>query len=242
MRPCVAELEMEMSVSAITLLGVPGAGKGTIAAGIKEKSSFVHVSTGDLLREAVKAKTAVGVQAEAYMKRGDLVPDNVILDIVMERIVRDTGERKYMFDGFPRTLAQAEMLKAQFDARGAVLSRVFLLEISTEVSLERLSGRRICRKCGANFHVVNIPPRKEGVCDACGGELYQRADDKESTILNRLKIFHDQSAGLFSYYEKQGVLVRVDSSRNWRTVVDEILSTIESVAKRPSLAPGDKSG
>ncbi len=215
-----------MNVSAIALLGVPGAGKGTIAAGIKEKSSFVHVSTGDLLRDAVKGRTEVGLQAEAFMKRGDLVPDNVILDIVMERIARDTGERKYMFDGFPRTLAQAEMLKTQFDARGAVLFRVFLLEVSSEVALERLSGRRICKKCGANFHVVNIPPKKDGVCDVCGGELYQRADDQESTILNRLKIFHEQSAGLFSYYEEQGVLVRVDSSRNWKTVVDEILGMI----------------
>jgi adenylate kinase len=135
-----------------------------------------------------------------------------------------------MFDGFPRTLAQAEMLKAQFDARGAVLSRVFLLEVTAEVSLARLCGRRICKKCGANFHVVNIPPRKEGVCDVCGGELYQRADDKESTIRNRLKIFQDQSEGLFSFYEKQGILVRVDSSRNWRDVVDEILRMIEPVA------------
>ncbi len=216
-----------MSISAITLLGVPGAGKGTIAAGIRKKSSYDHVSTGDLLRDAVKGKTTVGMRAEEYMKRGDLVPDDVILNIVMERIDRDEDDSKYMFDGFPRTLAQAEMLKAQFGRRDAILSHVFLLEVSADVSLARLSGRRICRSCGANFHVINIPPKKEGVCDVCGGDLYQRVDDTESTILNRLTIFHEQSAGLFSYYEKQGILVKVDSSRNWKTVVDDIVRIIE---------------
>ena len=220
-----------MSVSAIALLGVPGAGKGTIAAGIKAKISCVHLSTGDLLRNAVREESDAGKPAESYMKRGELVPDDIILRIVMNKIDGGPGSVRYMFDGFPRTLSQAQLLKAGFDERGATLERVFLLVVPETVMLDRLSGRRICRKCGANFHVRNIPPRREGVCDHCGGELYQRPDDTDSTILNRLDIFHRQSDGLFSFYEEDGILTRIDSSGPWQDVVTHILKLLHESAK-----------
>lgn len=219
-----------MSISAIALLGAPGAGKGTISAGIKAKTPWIHVSSGDLLRDAVDERSDVGREAESYMKQGDLVPDEIILRIVTNRIDRGPDTAQYLFDGFPRTLVQAKLLKDAFDERNAVLLCVLLLQVPREVTLERLSGRRICRNCGANFHVRNIPPRKEGVCDHCGGDLYQRPDDTEATILNRLDVFNRQSKELFSYYEEQGLLVRIDSSGRWQDVVDEILGMLEAQA------------
>jgi len=201
-----------MSIQAIVLLGAPGAGKGTMAEAIRSATAFIHVSTGDMLREAIKDGTPVGREAEGFMRRGALVPDETILKIVMARLEQGGPDALYMFDGFPRTLEQARLMDAEFARRGAKLSHVFLLDVSCEVSLERLGGRRICRKCGANFHVRNIPPRKEGVCDACGGELFQRPDDCRETILKRLEVFQQQTAGLIAYYEKRGLLQRVDSS------------------------------
>ncbi len=216
----------------IILLGAPGAGKGTIAEGIRAASPFVHVSTGDMLREAVKAGSPVGRKAETYMKRGELVPDAVILDLVEERLDRGSGDGSYMFDGFPRTLDQARMLDEMLERRGAAIDRVFLLDAPRELLISRLAGRRVCRKCGQGYHVVNIPPRQAGVCDICGGELYQRADDQESTVLNRLDVYARQTESLISFYDRKGVLVRVDSARPRQETVAEILGVTEEAAPR----------
>lgn len=207
----------------IILLGGPGAGKGTIAEGIRNASPFLHVSTGDMLREAVKNGTAVGRKAEGYMKRGELVPDDVIVGIVEERLEQGSRDAAYMFDGFPRTLEQARLLDETLVKHASSVNYVFLLEAPRELLITRLTGRRVCRKCGQGYHVVNIPPKREGICDVCGGDLYQRADDSEATILNRLDVYTKQTESLISYYEKKGVLVRVDSSRPRGETVADVL-------------------
>lgn len=216
----------------IILLGAPGAGKGTIAEGIRSESPFIHISTGDMLREALKNGTAIGRQAEGYMKRGELVPDDVIVGIVGERLACGAQNLAYMFDGFPRTLDQARLLDEVLAKYSAKVDRVFLLDAPRDLLMARLTGRRVCRKCGQSYHVINIPPRKEGVCDVCGGELYQRADDSEKTILNRLEVYASQTEGLIAYYEKKGVLVRVDSARQRQATVAEILEVA-----RPLIVP-----
>jgi adenylate kinase len=209
-------------MKAIILLGAPGAGKGTAAEGIKERAGYTHVSTGDMLREAVKKGTAVGREAEAYMKRGELVPDGIIIRIVEARLDQGAPDAAYMFDGFPRTLPQAELLDQSLGRRGSAISFVFYLDAPRDSLISRLAGRRICRGCGANYHVVNIPPKKAGVCDACGGELYQRPDDQEATVVNRLDVFVRQTQALIDYYDRKGVLVRVDSARPREETIAEI--------------------
>ncbi len=221
-----------MSVNAIILLGAPGAGKGTIAKGLAAATDYKHVSTGDMLRLAVKQGTELGRSADAFMQQGNLVPDDLIVQMVVEHLRRGPTDCRYMFDGFPRTVAQAKILDSYFVEMGATLSRVFLLDVPQAVVLDRLTGRRVCRKCGAIFHVRNIPPRHEGVCDACGGELFQRPDDMRDTILNRLEVFARQTGGLVSYYEGQGILVRVDSSRDKQMVVADILKVLEPRSMR----------
>jgi len=219
-----------MSIKTIILLGAPGAGKGTIAEGIRSASRFLHVSTGDMLREAVKCGTPVGRQAEAFMKRGELVPDAVILGIVEERLDKGGSDDAYMFDGFPRTMDQARLLDDILENRKAVVNKVFLLDAPRELLIARLTGRRVCRKCGQSYHVINIPPKCAGVCDLCGGELYQRADDSEATILNRLEVYTRQTETLIDFYDKKGVLVRVDSSRPRQETVAEILRGASALA------------
>ncbi len=208
----------------IILLGAPGAGKGTIAEGIRNESAFIHVSTGDMLREAVKNGTVIGRQAEGFMKRGELVPDDVIVGIVGERLERGARDLAYMFDGFPRTFDQARLLDETLSHYASKVDKVFLLDAPRQLLMTRLTGRRVCRKCGQSYHVINIPSKKEGVCDLCDGELYQRPDDSEATILNRLEVYTKQTESLISYYEKKGVLVRVDSARERQATVSEILA------------------
>jgi adenylate kinase len=211
-------------------LGAPGAGKGTIAEGIAAGSRFAHVSTGDMLREAVKKGAAVGREAEAYMKRGELVPDETILRIVEARVDAGGADAAYMFDGFPRTLKQAELLDRMLERHQGRVNHVFLLDAPRDLLITRLTGRRVCRKCGAGYHVVNIPPRKAGVCDACGGELYQRPDDQEATILNRLDVYERQTKELIEYYDRQNLLVRIDSARHREVTVAEILDHLRRLS------------
>ncbi len=195
------------------MLGPPGAGKGSQAKVLCEKYGFPHISTGDMFRAAYKKGTSLGVEAhDKYWGKGELVPDEVTIGLVRERLsggdCRTTG---FLLDGFPRTLPQAEGLDSILDELGQDLDRVIYMETSREVILQRLGGRRVCRVCGANFHVVNMPPKAEGVCDACGRELYKRPDDNEETILNRLRVFQDQTAPLIEYYDKKGLLSTVNS-------------------------------
>lgn len=213
-------------MQAIVLLGAPGAGKGTIAEGIKTATRYVHVSTGDMLREAVKAGRPVGLEAKSYMEKGELVPDAVIMRIVTERLDQGPRDAQYMFDGFPRTLEQARLLDEVLAAHGGRIEHVFLLDVPRDILVDRLAGRRVCRNCGAVYHVRNIPPRKAGVCDACGGPLYQRPDDTEETVLNRLDVFKKQTQGLIEYYEKKGALARVNAGQKKEKTQSEILAIL----------------
>ncbi len=200
-------------IQAIILLGAPGSGKGTLADDMKSAvPDLTHVSTGNMLREALKAESQVGLEAKAYMEKGELVPDDVIIKIVGDRLVAGDPHARYIFDGFPRTSEQACLLNELLaeNNRGRV-SHVILLDVPTEVLVDRIAGRLICRNCGAVYHITNIPPKVEGVCDACGGELYQRADDNRETVLNRLEVYNNQTASLIDYYKQKGVLRRVDT-------------------------------
>jgi len=209
-------------MKAIVLFGAPGSGKGTVAEKIKAVTKYIHISTGDMLRESVKKGTPVGLEAEGYMKKGALVPDAVIIKLVEERLDKGGADDMYMFDGFPRTVAQAELLEASLNRRGGKVSYVIFLDTPREVLIQRLTGRRTCRKCGWNCHVVNIPPKKAGICDRCGGELYQRPDDQEATIVNRLDVYNKQTESLVARYEKQKVLVKVDSNQKIEKLIEEI--------------------
>lgn len=215
-----------MSIRAIVLLGAPGAGKGTIAEAMAASTDYIHVSTGDMLREAIKQKTAVGRSAESYINKGNLAPDDLMVKMVMDRLRQGCPNSRYIFDGFPRTLAQATLLEDHFAPIRAELTFVFLLEVTQEVVLDRLTGRRICRKCGAIFHIRNILPKEPGICDHCGGQLYQRPDDMKATILNRLKMFHQQTADLIAYYDNKGILVRIDSSRHKDQTLADIMKVL----------------
>lgn len=210
----------------IVLFGAPGAGKGTVAERVRAATRYLHISTGDMLRDEVKKGSDVGREAESYMKRGALVPDETIIKIVEKRLDAGKADEMYMFDGFPRTLPQAELLGKSLAARKGKVDNVFYLEAPRDVLIQRLTGRRICRKCGTNFHVTNVPPKKPGICDACGGELYQRADDSEATIINRLDVFNKQTESLIAYYEKKGVLVRVNSAQKADGLVADIMKVL----------------
>ncbi len=189
----------------LVLLGPPGAGKGTLAARLVEAFGFVHLSTGDILREEVKKGSELGKLAQGYMERGELVPDEVILGMVRERV--DGKSDGFLFDGFPRTIAQAEGLEEILPVHLAIY-----LELPEEEVVRRLSARRVCKQCGANYNLITQPPKVPGVCDRCGGELYQRPDDNEEVIRNRFRVYTEQSAPLIDYYERKGILVRVDAS------------------------------
>jgi adenylate kinase len=217
-------------MQAVILLGAPGAGKGTVAEGIEGQTGFVHVSTGDMLREAVKAGKPVGQEAKSYMEKGELVPDDVIMRIVKERLGAGPEDGRYLFDGFPRTMDQARMLDDVLAEYGGQVTYVFLLEVPQDVLVDRLSGRRICRECGAVYHVRNIPPRKEGVCDLCGGELYQRPDDSAETVKNRLEVFRKQTEDLIDYYDRKDLLVRIDAAQSREQTEAEISARIKEAA------------
>ena len=219
-------------MQAIILLGAPGAGKGTVAEGIKAATRYIHVSTGDMLRAAVKAGRAVGLEAKSYMEKGELVPDDVIMRIVTERLEEGSREAMYLFDGFPRTTEQARLLDEVMKSHGGRVQRVFLLEVAREVLVDRLAGRRVCRNCGAVYHIRNIPPKVSGVCDACKGPLYQRPDDTEETVLNRLEVFKKQTQSLIDYYDKKKILVRIDGGKSKELSQAAILKALGEPAAR----------
>jgi len=206
----------------VVLLGPPGAGKGTQAKLLEEKFSACQISTGDILRKAVAERTPLGREASEYINRGALVPDGVIVNLVEERLKEKDCEKGFILDGFPRTIPQATSLNAILNQRGIRLSAVLSVRVPHNVIIERLAGRRTCRNCGALSHVVFTPPKKEGVCDRCGGALYQRDDDREETIANRLKVYEDQTAPLVDYYRGQGLLREIDGVGD----VDEIRARI----------------
>ncbi len=213
-------------MDAFILLGAPGAGKGTVASMLTESTGLQHVSTGDMLREAVKAGSPVGLEAKSYMEKGELVPDEVILGIVRERLAAGAKNARYLFDGFPRTEAQASGLETVLRDVGGRLCAVFQLEVPEEVLVDRLAGRRICRACGAVYHVRNIPTKVDGVCDRCGGETVQRPDDTEATVRNRLAVYRRQTEGLIEVYRRQNVLVEVPAAGAREETRDRILAHV----------------
>lgn len=205
----------------LVFLGPQGSGKGTVIGKIKNRYGIPHISTGDMFREAVKEGTEFGKKAKECMNRGELVPDDVTCGMVRERIARDDCVNGFMLDGFPRNLNQADAL-----SKITKISTAILLDVPEEISLERLSGRRQCRECSTIFHLKFIPPRKAGVCDKCGGELYQRDDDKPEAIKERLAIYQSETKPIMDYYEKAGVLVKVDGSGTVDEVVAQILEKL----------------
>jgi adenylate kinase len=197
----------------LILLGPPGAGKGTQASRIVEEYGIPHVSTGDILRNAVKNQTAMGLEAKKCMDAGNLVPDSVVIGIVKDRLQEPDTTRGFLLDGFPRTIPQAEALDASLAGIGRGVGKVVAILVDEEALVRRLTGRRICRSCQAPVHVVFSPPVTEGVCDKCGGELYHRDDDTEATVRNRLAVYGQQTEPLIEYYDKLGVVARIDGDK-----------------------------
>ncbi len=186
----------------IILFGAPGAGKGTQAEAISEHKSIPTISTGNIIREALKSGSELGLRAKSYMAGGGLVPDEIVIEIIKERIGKDDCKKGFILDGFPRTIPQAEAL----DKMGVVIDKVIEIDVSDSIIIERMSGRRVCEKCGSSYHLVNKKPHKEGICDKCQGTLVQREDDHPDTVKNRLKIYHEQTKPLEQYYSEQGKL------------------------------------
>ena len=216
----------------LVLLGPPGAGKGTQAARLKERYGLAHLSTGDMLREAVAAGTEVGKEAEGIMAKGQLVPDELINRVVAERIVKPDCAEGFILDGFPRTIAQAEALDALLAERSLKLDAVLELEVDDEALVDRIAGRYACAKCGALYHDSAKPPAVPGKCDACGGtEFVRRADDKPETVRARLRAYHDQTAPLLPYYRDKGLLVTVDGMADIDDVSEEIARRLEGAAR-----------
>ncbi|MDP4127094.1 MAG: adenylate kinase [Bacillota bacterium] len=206
----------------IILMGGPGAGKGTQAVGLVEKYNIPHISTGDMFRAAIKDGTALGLKAKSYMDAGGLVPDEVTIGIVAERLAQPDCAKGFLLDGFPRTLAQGSALGDILDRLGMKLDGVLNIEVDEKVLIPRLTGRRVCRKCGASYHMVFNPPKQEGVCGQCGGELYQRSDDTVETAQNRLNVYNQQTEPLIAFYTEKGLLKRINGDQ----AIDKVLQDI----------------
>lgn len=205
----------------LVLLGPPGAGKGTQAKVLSNKLRIRHISTGDIFREAKQSGSELGNRLADYMNRGVLVPDEIVNQIMAERLQRDdVKETGFILDGYPRTRQQAEVLDVNLEEIGLHIDSIIYMKTSKEIIISRLTGRRVCTNCGSIFHITNIPPKKEGVCDYCGGQLYQRDDDKEKTVLKRLKVYEEQTKELIDYYSHRGVLKTVSGDLEVRQLYD----------------------
>ncbi len=206
----------------LILLGAPGAGKGTQAEVICKHLSIPAISTGNIIREALSKGTEMGLKAKSFIDAGQLVPDDVVIGIIKERLAKDDCKNGFILDGFPRTIPQAEAL----DNMGIVIDKVIDIEVPDEIIVTRMSGRRVCSKCGASFHLEHRKPAKEGICDVCGGELIQRKDDHPDTVLDRLKVYHEQTEPLKGYYEKAGLLTIVEGQED---VADTTALTLKAL-------------
>jgi adenylate kinase len=216
----------------VIFLGPPGAGKGTQARDLAREWGVPHIATGDMLREAVAASRALGIEAKRHMDSGGLVPDDVVIGLVGERLGQPDAEAGCVLDGFPRTVAQAEALDALFAQTGIALDRVVFFDVSRGELLRRLTGRRICRGCGRTFHLVSAPPKIAGKCDGCGGELYQRADDSEATVATRLDVYQTQTAPLLDYYRGRKLLAEVAGEGSVDRVTEAIRTAVGQVVTR----------
>ena len=202
----------------IIMLGAPGAGKGTQAKMISDKYGIPHISTGDIFRANIKNGTELGKKAKTYMDQGLLVPDELVVDLVVDRVAQDDCAKGYVLDGFPRTIPQAEALDAALAKMGTKVGYAINVEVPDENIVTRMSGRRACVSCGATYHIVHIPPKTEGICDRCGAKLILRDDDKPETVKKRLAVYHEQTQPLIDYYTKQNVLVEVDGTKDMEEV------------------------
>ena len=210
----------------IILMGLPGAGKGTQASEIVKKFPIPHISTGDMFRKAIKDETDLGKEAKSYMDRGELVPDEVTVGIVKERISEDDA-KGFLLDGFPRTIDQAESLNQIMSELDREIDAVINIEVPEEELMNRLTGRRICEKCGTTYHLVFNPPKVDGICDIDGGKLYQREDDNPETVSNRLSVNVKQSKPILEYYNNKGVLKNIDGSKDIDEVTNDVIDILD---------------
>ncbi len=211
----------------IIMLGAPGAGKGTQAQMIADKYKVPHISTGDIFRANIKNGTELGMEAKKYMDQGLLVPDELTVKILLDRVAKEDCKDGYVLDGFPRTIPQAEVLDKALAERGESIDYAVDVDVPDENIVKRMSGRRACLSCGATFHLEHVPPKEEGICDRCGKELVLRDDDKEETVLNRLKVYHDQTQPLIQFYKEKGVMQAVDGTKSMQEVFDAIVAILE---------------
>ena len=206
----------------IVFLGPPGAGKGTQAVMLADKKGFLHLSTGDILRENVKNGTLIGKKAKAFMDKGELVPDNIVIEMMLDTIKNTRSHEDFILDGFPRTVYQANNLDRELNKLKLPIDMVVYFKASIKTVILRLTDRRLCSKCGASYHITNMPPKKQGVCDKCGSELYQRKDDSEKTIKKRLEVYNSQTKELIDYYKYQGILKEVSGDMEASKVYSEL--------------------
>jgi adenylate kinase len=210
----------------IVLLGPPGAGKGTQAVMLSERLGYPHLSTGDILRENVKEGTDVGRKAKSFMEKGELVPDDIVIEMMLDRIKSSDKDKGFILDGFPRTIYQAKKIDSELAKLKLAIELVVYFKATLDTVIFRLTGRRLCKECGANYHIVNMPPKKQGICDKCGGELYQRKDDNEETIKKRLEVFDNQTRELIDYYKQRGILSEVSGDLDAEEVYEELFGII----------------
>ena len=210
----------------IIMLGAPGAGKGTQAKRIAEKYNVPHISTGDIFRENIKNGTELGNKAKAYMEAGDLVPDELVLELIMDRFEKEDCENGYVLDGFPRTIPQAEALDEALEAKGQSIDNVIDVDVPDDHIIKRMAGRRTCAHCGAIFHLEHMPPKIEGKCDQCGGHLMMREDDLPDTVIARLKTYHEQTQPLKDYYGAKGLVHSVDGTQDREVVFAEVVKIL----------------
>ena len=214
-------------VMKIIMLGAPGAGKGTQAQMIADQYHIPHVSTGDIFRANIKNGTELGMEAKKYMDQGLLVPDELTVKILLDRVAEEACKEGYLLDGFPRTIPQAEVLDKALTELGDAIDYAINVDVPDENIVKRMSGRRACLSCGSTYHMEHIPPKKEGVCDKCGNELVLRDDDKPETVLNRLEVYHKQTQPLIQFYEEKGVLRTVDGTKPMKEVFDSIVEILK---------------
>lgn len=211
----------------IIMLGAPGAGKGTQAQMIAGQYHIPHVSTGDIFRANIKNGTELGMEAKKYMDQGLLVPDELTVKILLDRVAEEDCKDGYLLDGFPRTIPQAEVLDKALAELGDAIDYAINVDVPDENIVKRMSGRRACLSCGSTYHMEHIPPKKKGVCDKCGNDLVLRDDDKPETVLNRLEVYHKQTQPLIQFYEEKGVLRTVDGTKPMKEVFDSIVEILE---------------
>jgi adenylate kinase len=213
----------------LILLGPPGAGKGTQAKRIADRYGIPHISTGDIFRENIKNQTELGKKAKGFMDKGELVPDDLVVEIACDRLSKDDCRKGFLLDGFPRTLMQAESLDEFLQDKGEKIDCVINIAVSDEELVKRITGRRVCPGCGASYHIESVPPNKEGICDRCGTEIIQRADDTESTVRNRIDVYNNQTKPLADYYTEAGKLVTVNGELVPDEVFEEIVKALSKI-------------